>query len=246
MTDKIQFYEELALNAHPALQTQFYDGWILRFANGYTKRANSVNPLYPYTLDLREKIEYCEKVYAAQGLPVVFKLTDGTDPLIDKALDEHGYKITDQDYIMSLDLQDIGSVSNDCVTIPRADEEWLKAFKQLKNFTDHESITAGMILENTRSTLICARLVKSGISVACGTLVIERGYAVLKNVVVDESQRGKGYGKEICVSLLAEAKTIGAHTAFLQVMKDNYIAVNMYERLGFMTIYSDWYRIKEA
>ena len=34
--------EELAMNAWPAIQTYLYDGWIVRFANGYTKRANSV------------------------------------------------------------------------------------------------------------------------------------------------------------------------------------------------------------
>lgn len=31
-------FEELSFNSHPALQTQFYDGWVLRFANGYTKQ----------------------------------------------------------------------------------------------------------------------------------------------------------------------------------------------------------------
>jgi hypothetical protein len=33
----IKTFEELLLNMWPALQTKLYDGWILRFANGYTK-----------------------------------------------------------------------------------------------------------------------------------------------------------------------------------------------------------------
>ena len=55
--NKIRQIEELSLNAHPGIKTELYDGWILRFANGYTNRANSVNMLYGGSINLEEKID---------------------------------------------------------------------------------------------------------------------------------------------------------------------------------------------
>ena len=104
--------------------------------------------------------------------------------------------------------------------------------------------TAKRILDNVKNTMVCGRIVKDGVPVACGSAVIECGYTALLNIVVDEPQRGNGYGREICESLLTEAKRLGAHTAYLQVAQDNYKAVNLYTKLGYSTVYSYWYRTK--
>ena len=67
--------ETMANAAMPALETQPYDGWMLRFGQGYTKRANSVHPLHASTLDLETKIAFCEEQYAACNQPTIFKMT---------------------------------------------------------------------------------------------------------------------------------------------------------------------------
>src|SRR6478672_4265852 len=85
--------EERALNAWPALQTVHYDGWVLRFAAGYTRRANSVQPLYPGALPPAEKIAYCAAVYAGRGQPPIYKLTPAAQPaVLDQALADLGYR----------------------------------------------------------------------------------------------------------------------------------------------------------
>ncbi|MDR2374804.1 MAG: hypothetical protein LBD96_00015 [Treponema sp.] len=48
--------EELSMNAWLSLQTLVYDGWIIRLANGYTKRANSVNPIYPSKIGMDKRL----------------------------------------------------------------------------------------------------------------------------------------------------------------------------------------------
>jgi ribosomal protein S18 acetylase RimI-like enzyme len=54
----------------------------------------------------------------------------------------------------------------------------------------------------------------------------------------------KGYGREICESLLAVSRRLGAHTAYLQVVKDNTKAIDLYVKLGYKMQYSYWYRVK--
>jgi len=249
MTDKILMYEELSLNAWPSLQTQFYDGWVLRYTNGYsyTSRANSVNLLYPSTLDVHEKVSECEKRYFAQGVPAIFKITDGVDMEFDRLLDEKGYAVVTPTYLMTADLNDLHIKPGDCVMTSYIDNEWMETYFTLSNYTDEKKKSiARQIYENIKVDVLCGSIIMNNLAIACGLCVIERGFVGLFNIVVDEQHRGKGYGKKICESLLAAAKRIGAHSAYLQVVQNNQTAVNLYTQLGYKTLYSYWYRVKKG
>lgn len=61
------------------------EGWVLRSAAGYTKRANSVNPLYgpeeqDAGLGMLGKIRLAEQYYEDAGLNPVFKITPYARP----------------------------------------------------------------------------------------------------------------------------------------------------------------------
>lgn len=247
MNEKIRFYEELTLNAHPALQTQIYDGWVLRFANGYTKRANSISPLYPSATDIPAKIAECEKLYFSQNLPAVYKLTDAADSRIDTILGERGYSVVEPTYVMETDLRDKAFPACDCVLTNHASADWLESYFSFNRYSDTvKKDTAKQILSNVKNPMLCGQIVKNNVPIACGSAVIERGHMGLLNVAVDENHRGKGHGTEICSALLSAAKSQGAHTAYLQVVQSNEIAVNLYLKLGYSVIYSYWYRVKNA
>ena len=252
MSDNILLYEELSLNAYPAPQTQIYDGWVLRFANGgYAAtggRVNSINLIYPSTIDLREKIAECERRYFARGFPAVFKITEAADLSVDELLEQENYEIDKSNitFVMEMDLKDKEFEPADCVITDCAGDKWLNSYFSLSQCSDIKRTTTAQIFRNVRNTMICGRIVRGGASVACGVSVIERGYTALLNLVVDESRRGKGYGAEICSALLSAAKDRGAHTAYLQVVRDNHAAINLYTKLGYKTIYSYWYRVRRA
>ena len=74
----------------PTLETVYRDGWALRFSNGYTRRANSVNPLYPGSCPFDDDLREPEEFYRCHGQRVVFKLTgDSLPDGLDSALAQH-------------------------------------------------------------------------------------------------------------------------------------------------------------
>jgi hypothetical protein len=94
VTSDPRLLEELTLNAWPPLETLLFDGWVLSFSDGYTRRANSIHPLYPARLPLSAKIETCEAIYAARSQQAVFKLTSSEDDAqLDRALADLAYQL---------------------------------------------------------------------------------------------------------------------------------------------------------
>jgi hypothetical protein len=88
--------EELSMNAWPSLQTILFDGWIIRMADGYTKRANSINPIYAFEKNIDEKIIYCEKLFKSNNLPIIYKIVECKEQeTIDKRLEELNYNKID-------------------------------------------------------------------------------------------------------------------------------------------------------
>src|ERR1700675_1138814 len=84
--------EERALNASGAFQSLVYDGWLLGYRPGPTKRLRCVNPFYPSTLPLAAKVAYCAAFYAAVKLPFVFRLLPFSQPPeLDSWLERDGW-----------------------------------------------------------------------------------------------------------------------------------------------------------
>jgi hypothetical protein len=112
--------EEVAMNAWPALQQMLFDSWIVRFAQGYTKRANFVNPLFESHLDVVGKIAACERLFAAKDLPTVFRLTPFVlPPQLDEVLAQRSYGVIDQTLVMHLDIQQARIQGTSRVTLRR-------------------------------------------------------------------------------------------------------------------------------
>lgn len=237
--------EEMSLNGWPALQTVMFDGWLLRFADGYTKRSNSVSALYGHTLELDGKIRVCEQLYAQRGLRTVFKITPFCRPDgLDAELEARGYELLDRSLVKTLPLSDAEppDEGGDLKLEDRLTEEWLNAFSVLSGLTEeHKDITRKMMDQSPLEKGF-AVLYDNGVPVACGIAVIEDGWIGLYDIFTDREKRNRGYGRQIVLHLLDWGKSRGAREAYLLVVKDNAPACRLYDKIGYKTVYEYWYR----
>jgi ribosomal protein S18 acetylase RimI-like enzyme len=246
----IRSLEELSFNAWPALQTVYYDGWLLRFANGYTRRANSVNSIYPSSLAVQEKIEACEAVYSARGQDTVFKISPAVLPAnLDALLERHGYRQEAITSVQTLDLKDLVGINSFAARVVLSNQvtnEWLVAFCTLNNIPDRRLLTiTGMLKAIVPATAYVALQIEQEI-VAVGLAVREREFVGLFDIVTAASWRQRGLGAHLIGTLLAWGREGGAQTAYLQVMLDNAPALALYRKFGFAEAYRYWYRVRSV
>jgi ribosomal protein S18 acetylase RimI-like enzyme len=240
----IQHLEELSMNAWPALQTLFYDGWVLRFANGYTKRANSIHPLYPSIDDPCEKIAACEQLYQNMNQSTVFKMTSVVQPNgLDALLEERGYRLDSPTSVQTLDLAIKGPTTHQSTVSETLSETWLADCCRLSGIEKRYHTTLRKMLCEPHAQTGFFSIQQHGQTIVCGMGAVQNQYVGLFDIVTDKNYRNQGYGHQLVSDLLAWGKERGAQTAYLQVMLNNSPALRLYSKLGFKESYRYWYRI---
>lgn len=246
--NQVQTIEELSLNALPCLQQILYDGWILRFSEGYTKRANSVTPLYPSSQDVIAKIQRCEQIYHNFKLQPIFRLTNTPQTqTLDRVLEQRGYTQQDRVSVMIKEIQNTGIEKNQLFpTIAyELSEEWLDHYVHAVNLPIQHWNTLSTMLEIILSSTCYAWLKDRHRFCSCGLGVLENNYLGLFFITTALKQRGKGYARQLIYAMLDWGKHNGATQAYVQVKTTNKPAINLYRKLGFVESYQYFYRLKE-
>ena len=236
--------ERLALRAWPSFETVEYDGWILRFTNGYTKRANSVNPHFGSTLPVSAKIAHCKVLYDQRGLPTIFRLAPFSQPAdLDRALADAGYDVLDRSLVMTASLDRAPDLETGSVLRVSSDA-WFAAFDQLRRLESVERETHRRIVESAQGTRCFAMIERDSEPIACGLGVLVDDAVGLFDLFTVETHRRRGHGAAIAGSILRWAHHRSARTGLLQIHSRNTPAHRLYEGFGFEVAYPYWYRAK--
>jgi len=237
--------EEIGLNALQTQRQMFYDGWLLRVSPGKAKRARSVSAHFGSTLPLAQKIPYCERVYAACGLPVLFRITPFVQPTgLEAELAARGYQSFEDTLVQLTRLDrppDASSVPGVEFVTP-SPVVFAEAVGELQRSTAEQRAA---LLERVAHTPLTTRAMiatADGQPVGTGTVMLEDQFAGVYSMVTAPAMRSRGIASGILAALLRWAWEHGATHAYLQVSTDNHGAISVYRHFGFVDAYTYHYR----
>lgn len=244
----VQQLETRLINAWPSLEYQLAGGWILRFARGYSKRANAATPLVPGVGLDDALIDHIVGQYEAQGIRPCFRLTTLEAADTDARLAARGFEAIEPTFGMmaELDGQEPEEIAAErSVRIEeKVDPAWVRSAAAAYGGDKADDASLIAIVSRIRLPHAFATLDLDDEPVAWGLAVAERGYVGLYDVVVKPDLRGLGLSRTIMTELMRWGREQSATRAYLQVREENEVARALYRSLGFSDAYRYTHRAK--
>lgn len=241
---QVAAWEAAAARGWPALETVEQGPWSLRFAAGYTKRANSVQALgSPWPSEGPELVKAAEEAYRSRGLVPTFKIPEhpAWAPL-DEALALRSYPIVDPSRVLVVDLGTFTAPPHaDVVVETRFTPQWLDGLVVANGVPEGLRSAARSMALAVETPLAASGPSRGGdLGWAYAALVGDQAW--LFDLVVAPEARRRGWGRALVATLAHRAARAGAQTFHLLVLASNAGANALYESLGFVEVYRYHYR----
>jgi GNAT superfamily N-acetyltransferase len=241
--------ERLALQAWPGLEVEANDGWLMRYASGVTRRANSVWPNDAYgESTLEAKLARVEHFYHARGLPARYQISPAMQPAtLDELLALRGYRAVARTAVKTVPLAEMLARLEDAPPwevemMAQPSPMWWACYAEGDNVSPESLARRKAICANIRGAAAYAMVMREGEAIAVASATAAVGWVGFFNVATLAEHRRIGAARALMAALGVWGQTQGAVKAYLQVMADNETALRFYAHLGFTTGYYYHYR----
>ncbi len=232
--------------------------WRLRAAGGFTGRANSVLAVGAPGMPVPQAIQAAEAWYAERGLPCIFavpwaldspELPDGArDTELDAELRRRGYALDCPTLMCTAATREVAALRPgaaplaDGLRLDLADEPD-QAWADLYRYRGEPLPDLGrrVLLSAPAQVFVSVRAGKHTVAVARGAS--SRGWTGVTAMLVAESHRRRGLGRELLGAVAGWAIERGDRSAYLQVAEANQPARALYAAAGFGPHHGYQYRL---
>ncbi len=234
---EVRRLEELAFRGWPALESRDLAGWRQRFSHGYTKRANSINPLGPEAQCDPEVVSALGAPYLDLGQTPTWRLTPLAPPAIRPLLAARGYRAIERSLLQVCPLHAGFATDAEVRILPRPTPAWIEAFRTHSPVPPRHRETRQRMLGAIATPVGFAFVEEAGQPMAMAIGAVEGDHMGLFDVLVMPAARRRGLARRVTESLYAWAWGHGARIAYLQVVTTNAAALPLYADQGFRTVY---------
>lgn len=234
-SDLFRRIEESCFNAFPSLKQVVLDGWLIRFAEGLSRRANSANPLRPDCAPVERVIDAVETLYRGQHQPAIFRVPSFISGAED-ALAVRGYAGEGDTRVLFGPMDGLAVRPDREVELSaHAGSDWLAAMGTLQGHSAEQRVTYRRIVRSVVLPVAFAGLRIDGRIAALAYGAVHDGLLCYESVVTDPRRRRQGLGRRIVAALGDWGREQGAEAACLQVVADNVPAIALYKAFGLET-----------
>ena len=243
--NQVKKVQEIFLNSWPAKDYYFINGWILRFNNGITDRANSVVPLTYWGKNANSDIDEVERIYEKMNLNPSFMVFDYYEPKTLKSLlVKRKYSLVSPTEVMIAKLKALTFSNIDEIytyyTFDSRNSEFSRFISKFSHWTDDDQIIIKKISDRIKIPEKKYLLVRSNEEVIASLMgvLVRRKYLYIADVLVHPNYRQKKIATTMLYRLLEDwAIKKGTQYIWLQVEESNKIAHKMYDSLGMTTLF---------
>ena len=233
--------DELMANAWPPALDERHDGWRFRWADGVTRRANSVLAVGGGDR-LVELVGLAEGFYRSRGAAVLFQVSIASAaPSLGDHLTERGYRSAARTLVAQAATRDVVGrterATNWSIEVTdHPTDAWFDAYWAVESTRGRSpgdaAICRDVLLAPRHPTVFVA--VREGSDViAVGQIVTEEGWAGMQCMATHPGHRRRGAASAVLHQLALEALDREVEQMYLAVMADNQAALALYHRANF-------------